>query len=82
MFWYYMILISFFLLENYKEDIDCHLVSKSAYASTVRRILIDFAAKIVSHAGKIMLKVTESTWKCLDFPQLWQRAGSPPRFVW
>ena len=82
MFWYYMILISFFLLENYKEDIDCHLVSKSAYASTVRRRLIDFAAKIISHAGKITLKVTESTWNHLNFPRLWLRACSPPRFAW
>lgn len=82
MFWYYMILISFFLMENYKEDIVCSFVSKSAYASTVRRNLIDFAAKIVRHAGKIILKVTQATWEILDFPELWRRTGSPPVFAW
>ena len=82
MFWYYMILISFFLMENYKEDIACSFVSKSAYAMTVRRNLIDFAAKIVRHAGKIILKVTQTTWETLDLPQLWRRTGSPPVFAW
>ena len=82
MFWYYMILISFFLFEDYKEDVVYPLFPKSAYAGTIRRHLIDFAAKIVRHAGKITLKVSQATWEILDLPELWRRSGSPPRFAW
>jgi len=82
MFWYYMILVSFFLMENYKEDISCTVVFQSAYATTVRRKLIDFAVKIVSHSGNIVLKVTQSTWDTLELPELWSRAASPPVYSW
>lgn len=82
MFWYYMILMSYFLLENYKEDVAGSIIPRSAYASTTRRKLIDFAAKIVRHAGRVILKVTQTTWKSLDFPELWRRTASPPKFSW
>ena len=69
--------------------ISCTQVSKaivdrgiSAYATTVRRKVIDIAAKLVQHAGKVVLKVTEATWKALKFAELWQRSGTAPRFVW
>jgi len=79
---YYTMLISFFLYESFKEDVCESIVPLTAYATTVRRRLIDFAAKIVRHAGKIILKVTTATWKQLEIYALWVRSGAPPSFAW
>ena len=80
--WYYLMLISFFLLECFKEDVGYVVVGITAYPTTVRRHLIDFACKVVHHAGQITLKVTEAVWRNLKFPELWCRAGSSPAFHW
>lgn len=80
--WYYIMLLSFFLLESFKEDVAEPVVPVSSYPTTVRRLLIDVAAKIVTHAGKIILKVTRSTWGNLRFRSLWIRSNSPPVFSW
>jgi len=79
---YYTMLVAFFLYEAFKEDVCKGVVDLGAYASTVRRRVIDIAAKIVRHGGKVTLKVTRATWKALGFAQLWQRSGAPPRFAW
>ena len=50
------------------------------YATTVRRKLIDIAAKIVKTSGKIILKVTQAAWNTLKFDELCERSGSPPIF--
>jgi hypothetical protein len=57
-------------------------VKVSSYATTLRRRVIDIAAKVVRHAGKITLKVTTATWKGVNFGELWQRSGAPPSFAW
>jgi hypothetical protein len=80
--WYYIMLLSFFLLESFKEDVAEQVVPVSSYPTTVRRLLIDIAAKIVSHSGKIILKVTRSTWNNLSFRSLWIRSNAPPVFSW
>ena len=77
---YYTMLIAFFLYESFKEDVCAPIVTVSSYATTLRRRILDIAGKIVSHAGKITLKVTMSTWQSLDFYQLWIRSGDPIRF--
>ena len=77
---YYTMLIAFFLYESFKEDVCSPIVTISSYATTLRRRILDIAGKIVSHAGKITLKVTMSTWQSLDFYQLWIRSGDPIRF--
>jgi len=79
---YYTMLTSFFLYESFKEDVCMPVVPVTAYATTVRRRLIDFAAKIVRHGGKIILKVTTATWKQLEIYLLWIRSGAPPSFAW
>ena len=66
---YYTMLIGFFLYESFKEDVCSPIVAISCYATTLRRKIFDIAGKIVRHAGKITLKVTMSTWQCLDFYQ-------------
>ena len=74
-------LLAFFVFELFTEDVDQQAIPVTAYTTTVRRVLIDFAAKIVSHSGKIILKVTQATWEALRFRELWIRSGVPPVFV-
>lgn len=77
---YYTMLITFFLYEAFKEDVCAPAITVSSYATTLRRRILDVAGKIVSHAGKITLKVTRSTWESLDFYQLWIKSENPIRF--
>lgn len=80
--YYFTMALAFFLFEMFKEDVCSEIIPVVSYATTVRRKLIDIAAKIVKKSGKIILKVTTATWKNLKFDVLWKRSGSPPRFVW
>lgn len=75
---YYCMVISFFLFENYKEDVLDGVVSVVSYATTVRRKVLDFAAKIVKTGHRIIFKITERIMEELDFRTLWQRCQSPP----
>jgi hypothetical protein len=77
---YYTMLIAFFLYEAFKEDVCTPIVSISSYATTLRRKILDVAGRIVSHAGKITLKVTMSTWENIAFNQLWIKSENPIRF--
>ena len=79
---YYVMLLSFFLYESFKEDVTESVVPVVSYATTLRRKAIDFAAKIVHTGGRTILKVTQATWNQLDIPRLWERSRSPPRFAW
>jgi len=79
---YYTMLTAFFLFEAFKEDVCADVVGVGAYATTVRRRIIDIAAKIVRHGGQVILKVTEATYKKLNLAHIWQRSNSPPRFCW
>jgi len=79
---YYAMLVAFFLFECFKEDVCPKVVPQEAYATTLRRQVIDIAAKIVRHAGQTILRVTEATMAQLQFAQLWARSNTPPNFVW
>ena len=79
--YYATMVLAFFLFEAFKEDVCSGIVHVAAYATTVRRKLIDVAAKIVATSGKIILKVTTATWKNLKFDVLWERSGAPPQFI-
>jgi len=79
---YYTMIIAFFLYEAFKLDVCSPVVKATAYATTVRRQLIDIAAKVVRHSGKIILKVTRATIQAINFVQLWQKSSAPPRFIW
>lgn len=74
---YYTMVIGFFLYETFKEDVCDSVVSANSYATTLRRKVLDIAGKIVSHAGRITLKVTTSVWNSLDFYQLWHKSENP-----
>jgi hypothetical protein len=79
---YYTMLLAFFLYECFKEDVCATVVPLGAYATTLRRKVIDIAAKIVRTSGKIILKVTIATWNHLHIEELWLKSGHPPHFAW
>jgi hypothetical protein len=75
---YYTALIAFALFEAFKVDVSDPVVAVTAYPTTLRRTLIDIAGKIVSHGGRIVLKVTGAVLRRLRFDELWRRCSSPP----
>jgi hypothetical protein len=79
--YYAMMALAFFLFEAFKEDVCAGVIPVTAYATTVRRKLIDVAAKIVATGGRIILKITQAAWNLLQFNVLWERSGAPPRFA-
>lgn len=79
---YYTMAVAFFLYEAFKEDVTEPVVPIPSYAMTLRRKVIDFAAKVVRTGGRTILKVTQATWNELQIPRLWELSRSPPRFAW
>ena len=79
---YYTMLVAFFLCESFKQDVCAPVLSPVCYASTLRRRIIDIAAKIVRHGGRVVLKITASTCEQLNFMLLWRRSLSPPPYRW
>jgi hypothetical protein len=80
--WYYTLLTAFFLFEAFQEDVCAPVVPVTAYPTRVRRAVIDIAAKLVRHAGRIILKIARPLWEALDFGRLWKLATAPPAFAW
>jgi hypothetical protein len=76
--WYYSMLLGHFLMESFKEDVGTPVLSVGAYATTVRRKLIDIAGKIVSHSEKIILKVSIACFESLRLPELYKRCQYAP----
>jgi len=75
---YYCMVIAFFLFECFKRDVTGDVLPMTAYAATVRRRLVDVAAKIVRTGGEVVLKVTQTLMDALRFDLLWQRCCNPP----
>jgi hypothetical protein len=76
--WYYTMLVGHFLFESFKEDVVSPVISVNAYADTVRRQFIDIAGKIVSHSGKIILKVASACFERLQLSKLLDRCSQSP----
>jgi hypothetical protein len=79
--WYYSMLLGHFLMESFKEDVGAPVIAISAYASTVRRKLIDIAGKIVSHSKRIILKVSEACFESLQLLELFKRCKNAPALI-
>lgn len=79
---YYVMLLAFFLSQAYKEDVLSGVTPPHVYSTTLRRRAIDFAAKIVRHGGKTILKITQAIWDRLNLPVIWERSGAPPQICW
>lgn len=74
--YYYMMLVSFFLFETFKEDNLKDILPITSYATTIRRTLIDFAAKVVRKGRGLILKVPEAIMTELKLQTLWTRCQS------
>jgi hypothetical protein len=76
--WYYTMLVGHFLMESFKQDVSAPVISVAAYATTIRRRLIDTAGKITSHSEAIVLKVSQACLERLRLPELLDRCRMAP----
>lgn len=74
---FYCMLIAFFLFETFKEDVLEEILPVASYATTVRRKVVDIAAKIIATSRGIILKVTQAVMDRLRFDRLWERCQNP-----
>jgi len=80
--YYYLLVIAHFLFEAYKRDVTADVLPIVSYPNTFRRNLIDFAVKIVSHGGQIIMKIAKAIYDKLRIEELWKLCQSPPVIVW
>ena len=78
---YYCMLIGFFLFEAYKEDALEGVVPVTCYATTVRRRVVDFAAKVTRSGGEIVLKIPEAVFEAAQAQLVWLRRYTAPVIV-
>ena len=78
---YYCMLISFILFVSFKHDISNEVIPITSYATSVRRKLIDIAAKITRTGHEVILKVTNYVMTNLRFDQLWFKCQNPPPII-
>src|SRR5437879_13487262 len=71
--YYYVMVIAFFLFQTFKEDNLQDILPVASYANTVRRQLVDIAAKVVWTGGDIVVKVTKAVMERLKLDVLWTR---------
>ena len=79
--YYYLMVVSFFLFETFKEDNLKGILPITSYATTIRRKLVDFAAKIVRTGGELILKVPTVIMERLSLDTLWKRCQSAQRIL-
>ena len=75
--YYYLIIISHFLYEVYKRDVTHDILPVVSYPNTFRRLVIDFAAKVVATGSEIILKVTQTVYEKLNIQEIWRRCRAP-----
>lgn len=76
--YYFVMLIAFFIFECYKRDITREQFNIRGYASTFRRKLIDFGAKLVKTGRKKILKIPEALFESINAADMWKKCNSPP----
>jgi hypothetical protein len=79
---YFTMLIAFFLFESFKEDVSAPVIPVGATPTTFRRRLIDIAGHFIRHSEKIILKVTATAMRELNFKELWERCLKAPPMIW
>jgi DDE family transposase len=77
--YYYLLVITHFIFEAYKQDITPNVIPITSYPNTFRRKLIDFAAKITKGGGNIKLNVTKTVYETINIIELWKKCQSPPQ---
>jgi hypothetical protein len=76
--YYFLLVISHFIFETYKRDVTNQVIPISSYPNTFRRKIIDFAAKITSGSGYIILNVPRTVFDNFNINDLWKKCQSPP----
>lgn len=74
---YYCMVLSYFMFESYKEDILVDILPVRTYATTVRRKILDFGAKIVKTGRQIILKIPRIIMDNLNIELIWLRLQTP-----
>lgn len=77
--YYFMLVITHFIFEAYKQDVTARVIPITVYPNTFRRKLIDFAAKITSRSRNIILNVTKTVYETINIEELWKLCQSPPK---
>ena len=77
--YYFLLVITHFLFEAYKRDITADVIPIVSYPDTFRRKLIDFAAKITSSAGYVILNVPRIIYETFKIEDLWRKCLSPTK---
>lgn len=75
---YYLLVITHFIFEAYKQDITADVIPIGTYPNTFRRNLIDIAVKITSRSRDVVLNVTRTIYETFNIEELWTRCQSPP----
>jgi hypothetical protein len=76
--YYFLLVISHFIFETYKRDVTDDVIPISSYPNTFRRKIIDFAVKITSGAGYVILNVPRAIFDNFKINDLWKKCQSPP----
>lgn len=76
--YYFLMVISHFIFETYKRDVTYQVISINSYPNTFRRKIIDFATKITSSSGYIILNVPKTIFDNFKINDLWKKCQSPP----
>jgi hypothetical protein len=78
---YYCMVIAFFLYETFKEDVLAEVIPTTVCPTTVRRKIIDIAAKIVKSSHQITLKVSRTIMTTYKFDFLWEKCNTSPPII-
>ena len=78
--YYFLLVISHFIFETYKRDVTKDVIAVTSYPNTFRRKVIDFAAKITSGSGYVILNIPRTIYETFNFENLWEKCQSPPIF--
>ena len=70
---YFMEVISFSLMRNFQKEITLEHKFKVMRPENFRRIFIDIAGKIITHAGQKILKLKSSVFEKLKLGALFDR---------
>ena len=78
--YYYLMVIAYFLFCCFKRDViaETHPELAQAYATTVRRKLIDVAARLIRRGRQTFLKVARTVFNTLKLHELWARTIACP----
>src|SRR5271157_533394 len=71
--YYFLSLIACDLLEAFQSDVLCEIIPVESYPTTVRRLFIDIAGKIVKTGGKAILKFRGEIIERLNLFELWEK---------